>query len=63
MNAAELFDRAEGLRNRELASRLQRELRRLGATVAFSGEQEAIRMVLTETELARSGRVAFAGVR
>ncbi|MDG1893931.1 MAG: DUF58 domain-containing protein [Fuerstiella sp.] len=61
--AGELLERAEGLRNQELASRLQRELRRLGASVAFSGEEEGIRMVLAETELARSGRVAFAGVR
>jgi uncharacterized protein (DUF58 family) len=63
MSAEELFDRAERLRNRELASRLQRELRRLGASVALSGEKEAIRMVLAESELARSGRVGFAGVR
>ncbi|MEO2013746.1 MAG: DUF58 domain-containing protein [Fuerstiella sp.] len=62
-SAEELLEQAEGLRSRELASRLQRELRRLGASVAFSGEQEAIRMVLTETELARTGRVAFTGIR
>jgi uncharacterized protein (DUF58 family) len=62
-SAEELLERAEGLRNCNLADRLQRELRRLGAKVALSGEQEAIRMVLAETELARSGRVVFAGVR
>ncbi|MCP4784468.1 MAG: DUF58 domain-containing protein [Fuerstiella sp.] len=61
--ARELLEQAEGLRSCELANRLQRELRRLGASVALSGEQEAIRMVLAETELARGGRVAFTGVR
>ncbi|MFN9717509.1 MAG: DUF58 domain-containing protein [Planctomycetota bacterium] len=54
---------AEQTRARELSSQLQRELRRVGAVISFSGEQQAIRMVLAEMDLARSGRVAAAGAR
>lgn len=61
--AEELLAQAEDLRTRELASRLQRSLRRIGATVALSGEQNAIRIVMAETQMARSGRASTAGVR
>lgn len=54
---------AEQTRARELATQLQRDLRRLGATVSFSGEQQALRMVLAEMDLARSGRVSASGAR
>ncbi|MEZ6130919.1 MAG: DUF58 domain-containing protein [Planctomycetaceae bacterium] len=63
VTAEELLDRAEDLRTIELASRLQKALRRIGATVALSGEEQAIRMVLSETHMARDGRVSLSGVR
>ena len=50
-------------RSRDLSTRLQRELRRIGATVAFAGEQNAIQLVLSEMEIARTGRVGAAGGR
>ena len=49
---------AEQMRSREFADRLQHELRQAGATVTFSGEQNAIRMIIAEMELARSGRAS-----
>lgn len=61
--AEELLSRADDLRMQELTARLQRTLRRVGAAVTLSGEQEAIRMILTETSLARTGRVSSGGVR
>ncbi len=61
--AEELLAQAEDIRAKELATRLQRALRRIGAAVTLSGEEEAIRLVLAETNLARSGRVSFAGIR
>ena len=54
---------AEQTRSRDLSTRLQRELRRIGATVAFAGEQNAIQLVLSEMEIARTGRVGSAGGR
>ena len=62
-SAADLLLAAEQLRNRDLMLRLNRELRRMGAAVAVSGETSAIRLVMSEMEIARSGRVAVAGVR
>lgn len=59
----DLVAAAEQIRARELAVRLQRELRRLGAAVSCSGENEAIPLVLSEMEIARSGRISPAGVR
>ncbi|MEQ9408138.1 MAG: DUF58 domain-containing protein [Fuerstiella sp.] len=59
--AEALLARAEDLRTHELAARLQRALRRVGASVTLSGEQQAVRLILAETELARSGRIAFTG--
>lgn len=61
--AEEMLQRAEALRVQELANRLKRSLRRLGASVAFSGDEASVRMVLSEAELARSGRSAAKGVR
>ncbi len=62
-SAEALLDAAEDLRTKELASRLQRELRRIGASMSLSGEGQAIRLILSETQLARNGRVATAGGR
>ena len=59
----EMLSRADQLRARDLTERLQRELRRVGAAVSFSGEEEAIRLILAETQLARTGRLAAAGGR
>ncbi len=58
-----LLAQAQDLRTKELASRLQTALHRLGARVSLSGEAEAIRLVLSETALARNGRVTTAGAR
>lgn len=56
-DAEDLLLVAEQTRTKELSVRLQRDLRRLGATVAFAGEQNAIQLVLSEMEIARTGRV------
>lgn len=61
--AEELLIEAENLRTKELATRLQRELRRIGATVSLSGEENAIRLVMSETQMARNGRATTAGAR
>ncbi|MEZ6041681.1 MAG: DUF58 domain-containing protein [Planctomycetaceae bacterium] len=62
-DVADLLFAAEQIRNRELKQRMNRELRRLGIAVSMSGESNAIRMVMAETELARSGRTAGSSVR
>ncbi len=62
-DAEDLLFTAEQTRTRELSVRLKRDLRRLGATVAFAGEQNAIQLVLSEMEIARTGRVSKAGGR
>ena len=59
----DLVAAAEQIKTRELATGLQRELRRLGAAVTCSGEKEAIHMILSEMGIARSGRMSPAGVR
>ena len=59
--AEDLLLAAEQTRTRGLATGLQRELRRLGVVAAFSGENSAIHAVLTEMDLARTGRTG-AGV-
>ena len=59
----DLVAAAEQIRTRDLMNRLQRELRRLGATVTCSGEKEAVQLVLSEMELARTGRLSSAGAR
>lgn len=58
-----LLNQAQDLRTKELTSRLQSALHRVGARVSLSGEEEAIRMVMAETALARNGRVSQAGAR
>jgi hypothetical protein len=60
-SAEDLLMAAEQTRTRGLASGLHRELRRLGVATAFAGESSAIHTVLSEMDLARSGR-AGAGV-
>ncbi|MBS0202842.1 MAG: DUF58 domain-containing protein [Planctomycetes bacterium] len=57
----DLVAAAEQIRTRDLILRLQRELRRIGATVTCSGEKEAVQMILSEMELARTGRLSPAG--
>ncbi|RLS46236.1 MAG: DUF58 domain-containing protein [Planctomycetota bacterium] len=59
----DLVAAAEQLKARDLATGLQRELRRLGAAVTCSGEKAAIHMVLSEMEIARTGRMSPTGVR
>ena len=54
---------AEQLRLTAAADRLKRELRRLGAAVAFSADRESVRLVLTQAELARNGRSTAPGRR
>ncbi|MFN7583161.1 MAG: DUF58 domain-containing protein [Planctomyces sp.] len=60
-SADELLLAAEPTRTSGLANGLHRELRRLGVATAFAGEASAIHAVLSEMDLARSGR-AGAGV-
>lgn len=55
-SAEELLLAAEQTRTRGLANGLHRELRRLGVATAFAGESSAIHAVLSEMNLARSGR-------
>ncbi|MEZ6034114.1 MAG: DUF58 domain-containing protein [Planctomycetaceae bacterium] len=62
-SAEDLLLAAEQTRTRELAGRLQYELRRIGATVSISGEANAIGLVLSEMAIARTGRLAVGGVR
>ena len=54
---------AEQIRIRNLSARLQRELGQLGATVAVSGQQNSVRLVLAQMELARTGRFSSGGAR
>lgn len=49
---------AEHTRTQELTLLLQQELRRLAIPAALTGETEAVRLVLNELELARTGRMA-----
>ncbi len=62
-NIADLLLAAERTRIRDLSMQLKRELSRLGAAVSFSGEKEAIGMVLAEIDTARSGRSHLQGRR
>ena len=59
----DLLAAAEQIQMREEVAKLHRKLRRLGATVTCSGEQEAIHLVLSEMEIARSGRIVAGGLR
>lgn len=62
-DAEGLLQVAEQTRMRELSTRLQRDLRRIGASVSFAGEQNAIRLVLSEMDIARTGRARVSGGR
>ena len=59
----DLMAAAEQIQMRDNVAKLHRKLRRLGATVTCSGEQEAIHLVLSEMEIARSGRIVAGGLR
>ncbi len=59
----DLMAAAEQIQMRDEVAKLHRKLRRLGATVTCSGEQEAIHLVLSEMEIARSGRIVAGGLR
>lgn len=63
LTAEDLLLAAEQTRTRELAARLQYELRRAGATVSMSGESNAIQLVLSQMSIARTGRLSAGGVR
>lgn len=54
---------AERSRVRELSLIIKRELVQAGATISFSGEQNAIEMVIAELETARDGRTRPLGAR
>ena len=58
LNTESLLLAAEHTRTQDLTGMLQHELRRLSIPAALSGETEAVRLVLDELELARSGRLA-----
>ena len=58
-----LLSQAERDRRINSAEKLQRALRRLGVPVAFASDGRAVQLVLTEAELARSGRSSRAGSR
>ncbi len=56
-SVADLLLAAERTRVRDCSLELKRDLTKLGASVSFSGEQNAVRMVLAEVDTARSGAV------
>ncbi len=53
---------AEQARLQIQAEQLQRELRRCGATLSLSGERNAIRLIMAELDVARTGRSKYEGV-
>jgi uncharacterized protein (DUF58 family) len=52
----ELLEHSERVRLSSAASRLRQEMRRLGIPVAFSADRRSVQLVLSQAELARSGR-------
>jgi hypothetical protein len=62
-SAEDLLLAAEQTRTRGLAGGLHRELRRLGVATAFAGESSAIHAVLSEMDLARTGRTGTGASR
>lgn len=56
-----LLERAEDIRTQELCGRLRQSLHKVGARVTLSGEEQAIRLVMSEVELSRSGRTTRIG--
>ncbi len=63
LTVPDLLEVAEKARVRDMANELKRELLKAGATVAFSGEPSAIRMVIAEMDVARDGRTRAVGLR
>lgn len=59
----DLMVAAEQARVRDLALQMKRDLVRLGVAVSFSGEQNAIQMIIAEMDLARDGRTLVQGAR
>ncbi len=59
---SDLLLAAERTRVRDVSTELKRDLTRLGAAVTFSGEQKAIRLVLSEIDTARSGQLHARGL-
>jgi hypothetical protein len=59
----DLMVAAEQARVRDLAMQMKRDLVRLGVAVSFSGEQNAIQMIIAEMDLARDGRTLVQGAR
>ena len=62
-SVADLLLAAERTRIRDYAMQLKRDLAQLGASVSFSGEQNAVRMVIAEIDTARNGRSRMQGMR
>ena len=62
-SVADLLLAAERTRVRDYAMQLKRDLTQLGASVSFSGEQNAVRMVIAEIDTARNGRSRMQGMR
>jgi len=60
-SAEDLLLTAEQIRVTELQDDLQHELRKAGVPASCSGEQHAIRLIASELQLTRSGRVAATG--
>ena len=60
-SAEDLLLTAEQIRVTELQDDLQLELRKAGVPASCSGEQHAIRLIASELQLTRSGRVAATG--
>lgn len=63
LSASELRQEAEHMRLHEWMAPLKRNLAKLGIPVAISGEAKTMRLVLSEIEIARDGRVGEAGAR
>ena len=57
-DADQLLAHSEWARVNAAAARLKRKLKRLGVPIGFASDQRSMQMVLTEAELARSGRLA-----
>lgn len=62
-SVADLLLAAERTRVRDYSMQLKRDLTQLGASVSFSGEQNAVRMVIAEIDTARNGRSRMQGLR
>jgi hypothetical protein len=60
---AQLRTAAEHIRLIELAAPLKRRLTKLGVPMTISGEPRAMRMVLSEIDIARSGRLTPRGAQ